>query len=177
MSDENSMAERPLAELLVAVGGGDRDAFATLYQLTSPQLFGLAVRMMRHRAAAEEIIQEVYEQVWASAEPDGEWMSSPMGWLMMLTHRRVVDRIRAERAADGHESVSGRRHLDRDEDRAVLHFLDGLTPPQRECVALAYYSGLTYPEMAEVLGTPVATVKSHIRGGLRRLATDPQLPR
>ncbi|WP_216896619.1 sigma factor [Nocardia alni] len=175
MGDEDFSAggsERRLAELLVAVSGGERDAFAVLYQLTSSRVFGLAVRMMRDRATAEEITREVYERVWASAGREDEWMASPMGWLTMLTHRAAVDR----------EWVDGRTYLGRDHDadvesaeqrvgkQAMLPSLDSVTPLQRESIVLAYYGGLTYSQVAQLLDTPTAIVKSRIRGGLRLLA-------
>ncbi|MEU0544639.1 ECF RNA polymerase sigma factor SigK [Nocardia sp. NPDC005978] len=173
---------RRLTVLLAAVGGGDRDAFTELYRLTSHRVFGLAVRMTRNRATAEEIAQEVYLQAWSMAERYDERVSSPMGWLMMLTHRRTVDRIRAENSAAGREIAYGHLYLGRDhdavseaveqrfEENAVLHCLETLTPLQRETIALAYYGGRTYAEVADHLGTPVPTVKTRIRDGLKRLA-------
>ncbi len=171
-----------LADLLGAVGQGDRDAFTMVYRQTSHRVFGLAVRMMRNRATAEEITQEVYIQVWSHARRYDEQLCTPMGWLMMLTHRRVIDRIRSEQAAAGRESIYGQLHMGRDhdsvfeaveqhfEEQAVLRCLNTLTPLQRDTIVLAYYGGLTYPQVAERLGTPVATVKSRIRDGLKRLA-------
>ena len=103
---------------------------------------------------------------------------------MMLTHRRVVDRIRVERAALGRESTYGRLHSSREHDvvfeavgqtmdeQAVRRGLHGLTTLQRESIVLAYYGGLTYSQVAERLGAPLATVKARIREGLKRLASD-----
>lgn len=171
-----------LTELVMAVGGGDRDAFTELYRLTSHRVFGLALRMSRNRATAEEVTQEVYLQAWSLAARYDERMSSPMGWLMMLAHRRSVDRIRVEHSAAGRDIAYGQLHLGRDHDvvleaveqrfdeRAVQGCLATLTPIQRETIALAYYGGRTYAEVAEQLGTPVPTVKTRIRDGLKRLA-------
>lgn len=173
---------RRLAALVAAVGAGDRAAFTQLYRLTSHRVFGLALRMSRNRATAEEVTQEVYLQAWSLASRYDERMSSPMGWLMMLTHRRTVDRIRVESAAAGRDLAYGQLHLGRDhdvvaetveqrfEERAVVHCLGTLTPLQRETIELAYYGGRTYTEVAEHLGTPVPTVKTRIRDGLKRLA-------
>ncbi|MGV9415600.1 sigma-70 family RNA polymerase sigma factor [Nocardia sp. NPDC003693] len=173
---------RRLTALIGAVGGGDRDAFTELYRLTGHRVFGLSVRMTRNRAIAEEIAQEVYLQVWTLAERYDQRVSSPMGWLMMLTHRRAVDRIRAENSSAGREVAHGHLYLGRDhdvvleaveqraEERAVLRCLETLTPIQRETIALAYYGGRTYAEVADHLGTPVPTVKTRIRDGLKRLA-------
>jgi len=179
---EVGVVRRRLAELLVAVGEGDRDAFTAFYRQTSYRVFGMALRMIGNRSTAEDIAQEVYLQVWSFAGRYDEGLASPVGWLMMLTHRRIVDRIRVEHAAVGRESVYGRLHAGRDHDevletveqsfekREVLHCLDKLTVLQRESIVLAYYGGLTYPQVAARLGAPLATVKGRIREGLKRLA-------
>ncbi|WP_019927313.1 ECF RNA polymerase sigma factor SigK [Nocardia sp. BMG111209] len=179
-ADETSSAR--MAELLAAVADGDRDAFTVLYRRTSHRVFGLALRTVRNRATAEEITQEVYLQVWSLAGRYDERMAGPIGWLMMLTHRRTVDRIRADSAASGRETVYGVAVLSRDydsvseaveqtlEERAVRGCLGTLTPVQRETIMLAYYGGLTYPEVAERLGIPLATVKARIRDGLKKLS-------
>lgn len=171
-----------LTALVAAVGAGDRDAFTELYRLTSNRVYGLALRMLRNRSTAEEITQEVYLQAWTLAARYDAHLSGPVGWLLMLTHRRAVDRIRSERAAANREFTYGRTHSVRDHDTvlesvqqrldedAVRHCLDRLTRLQRDAVVLAYYGGHTYAEIADQLGTPVSTVKTRIRDGLRRLA-------
>ncbi|WP_187683064.1 sigma-70 family RNA polymerase sigma factor [Nocardia wallacei] len=175
-------ARRSLEDLLAAAGDGDRDAFAMFYRQTGHRVRGLALSMLRNSATAEEIAQEVYLQVWSLAGRYDPRRSSPMGWLMMLTHRRVVDRVRVDRAAAGRESVFGQRHSGRAHDtvfeavdqrldeQAVRHCLCTLTALQRESIVLAYYGGLTYLQVSERLQTPLATVKARIREGLRRLA-------
>ncbi|MFI5775724.1 ECF RNA polymerase sigma factor SigK [Nocardia sp. NPDC051570] len=175
-------ANRRLATLLVAIAGADREAFTEFYRATSPRVFGLAVRILRERTAAEEVTQEVYLQVWSLAGRYDEQRASPMGWLIMLTHRRAVDRIRGDRSATDRDTVYGHAQLGRDhdvveeaasqriEEQAVRRCLDTLTSRQRETIALAYYGGQTYPEVADVLDIPLGTVKSRIRDGLKRLA-------
>ncbi|WP_067888234.1 sigma-70 family RNA polymerase sigma factor [Nocardia vaccinii] len=179
---EQDTDRRHLVELLHAVSGGDRVAFTALYRQTSHRVFGYALWLLRNRALAEETAQEVYLQVWLLAGRYDERLSSPLNWLEMLTHRRAVDRIRAESAAIGRDAHFGRLNRPRDHDvvceaveqtldeRAVVRGLRELTPLQRETIVLAYYGGLTYPEVAERLGKPVGTVKSRIRDGLRNLA-------
>ncbi|RDI68228.1 ECF RNA polymerase sigma factor SigK [Nocardia pseudobrasiliensis] len=178
---EEDLARR-LVALLADIGRGDRDAFTEFYRLTSHRVFGLAVRMLRERTAAEEIAQEVYLQAWSLAARYDPQRSSPMGWLIMLTHRRAVDRIRSERAASDRDVVYGHAHLGRDHDvvveavtqrfdeQAVVRCLGTLSSRQQETIALAYYSGRTYPEVADELEIPLPTVKSRIRDGLKRLA-------
>ncbi|GAA5049698.1 ECF RNA polymerase sigma factor SigK [Nocardia callitridis] len=170
-----------LADLLGRVADGDRDAFTDFYRATSHRVFGLAVRVLRSHSAAEDITQEVYLQAWSLADRYDRKLSSPIGWLMMLTHRRAVDRVRREESAAARDIVYGHAHLGRDHDvvaedvtqrldeQAVIGCLDRLTEIQREAVALAYYGGRTYVEVSEHLDVPLPTIKSRIRDGLRRL--------
>lgn len=172
---------RRLADLLTGVAARDRDAFTQFYHSTHDRVFGLALRLLRRTAAAEEITQEIYLYVWNAADTYDMRLASPIGWLTMLTHRRAVDRIRVETSSTTRELAYGQRHLGRDhdivaetvsqrwEERAVVDCLATLTERQRETLALAYYGGRTYPEVAEHLGIPVNTVKTRIRDGLKRL--------
>ncbi|WP_067651703.1 ECF RNA polymerase sigma factor SigK [Nocardia harenae] len=172
---------RQLIALLAAVAAGDRDAFTDFYRHTSHRVFGLAVRVLRSHAAAEEVTQEVYLQAWSMAARYDESKASPIGWLMMLTHRRAVDRVRTEQNAASRDSVYGHAHLGRAHDtvaeevgqkldeQAVLRCLGTLTATQREAVGLAYYTGRTYREVADHLAVPLPTLKSRIRDGLKRL--------
>ncbi|WP_227999679.1 ECF RNA polymerase sigma factor SigK [Nocardia australiensis] len=172
-----------LAGLIGAVASGDRDAFTEFYRETSDRVYGLATRVLRSRSAAEEVTQEVYLQVWSIADRYDPQLSSPIGWLMMLTHRRAVDRVRSQQSAIERDIVYGHAHLGRDhdivaeevgqhlEEQSVLDCLTTLTAIQREAVALAYYSGRTYREVADQLEVPLSTVKARIRNGLKRLQT------
>ncbi|MFI5714833.1 ECF RNA polymerase sigma factor SigK [Nocardia sp. NPDC051750] len=170
-----------LADLLHAAGNGDRESFTRFYRETSPRVFGLARRVLRSPAAAEETTQEVFLQVWSAAARYDPARSSAIGWLMMITHRRAVDRVRAEESAAGRDVVYGHRNLGRDHDivaetvdqrfdeQAVRECLEVLTATQRETIALAYYGGRTYREVADHLDSPLPTIKSRIRDGLKRL--------
>ncbi|BDU08605.1 sigma-70 family RNA polymerase sigma factor [Nocardia cyriacigeorgica] len=177
----NGEVRRRLDGLLKSTAAGDREAFTHFYRETSPRVFGLALRVLRSPTAAEETTQEVFLQVWSSAERYDPALSSPIGWLMMITHRRAVDRVRSESSAAGRDAVYGHTHLGRDHDivaetvgqrmdeQAVRDCLDTLTATQREALALAYYSGRTYREVADHLASPLPTIKSRIRDGLKRL--------
>ncbi|UGT63864.1 ECF RNA polymerase sigma factor SigK [Nocardia asteroides] len=176
-----TMERAELDAMLAAVAVGDRAAFTEFYRATSPRVYGLALRVVRHRAAAEEITQEVYLQVWQTAARYDAGMSTPTGWLLMLTHRRAVDRVRRETAASARELVFGHAHRPVDHDvvtesvtrrleaSSVVDGMRVLTPVQREAITLAYYGGRSYTEVADHLGIPLSTVKSRIRDGLRRL--------
>src|SRR6266568_7915494 len=139
-------AARLLAELLGGIADGDREAFTQFYRSTQARVFGLALRILRRPAQAEEITQEVYLYVWNSAVQYDTRLASPIGWLMMLTHRRSVDRVRVESSATTRDLVYGHRHLGRDhdivaetvgqrsEERAVVECLGTLTDIQRKTV-------------------------------------------
>ncbi|WP_406279882.1 ECF RNA polymerase sigma factor SigK [Nocardia sp. NBC_00881] len=176
-----TLATRRLVGLLAAAGAGDRAAFTEFYQLTSPRVFGITVRILRSHAAAEEVTQEVYLQVWSMADRYDPKLASPLGWVLMLAHRRAVDRVRAESSASSRDLVYAHAQLGRDhdvvaesvtqriEEQQVAGCLDTLTPTQREAIALAYYSGHTYREVADRLAVPLPTIKTRIRDGLKRL--------
>ncbi|MVU77548.1 sigma-70 family RNA polymerase sigma factor [Nocardia sp. ET3-3] len=172
---------RRLTELLRGIADNDRQAFTEFYHSTHDRVFGLALRILRRPAPAEEITQEVYLYVWNTARQYDPRLASPIGWLMMLTHRRAVDRVRVESSATTRDLAYGQRQLGRDHDtvaetvsqrsdeRAVVDCLQTLTDTQRETIALAYYGGRTYAEVADHLGIPLNTVKTRIRDGLKRL--------
>ncbi|MFD4352422.1 ECF RNA polymerase sigma factor SigK [Nocardia sp. NPDC058518] len=174
-------AQARLVTLLGDVAAGDRAAFAEFYRATSSRVFGLALRVVRNHGAAEDIAQEVFLQVWSLAPDYDATKASPIGWLLMLTHRRAVDRVRAEQSATSRDLVFGHANLGCDHDivseeviqrldeQSVLDCLETMTELQREAVALAYYSGRTYVEVSETLAVPLPTVKSRIRDGLKRL--------
>ncbi|WP_084514375.1 ECF RNA polymerase sigma factor SigK [Nocardia acidivorans] len=170
-----------LTILLADIASGDRDAFTQFYRSTHDRVFGLALRVLRRDSAAEEITQEVFLYVWNTASQYDERLASPIGWLMMLTHRRAVDRVRLEIRSTTRDLAYGQRELGRDhdivaetvgqrsEERAVVDCLGSLTDTQRDALALAYYGGRTYAEVADHFGIPLSTVKTRIRDGLKRL--------
>lgn len=181
LADRRGEFSGQLANLLTAIGGQDRDAFADFFDLTGARVYGLAVRIVRDPTLAEDITQEVFIQVWTSADRYNPAAGSPLGWLMTLAHRRSVDRIRSEQTTANRDRDYGYRQLGRDHDivteqveqnfdeQAVSRCLDSLTDVQREVIGLAYYSARTYREVADHLGVALPTVKSRIRDGLIRL--------
>ncbi|GAB2666427.1 sigma-70 family RNA polymerase sigma factor SigK [Gordonia jinhuaensis] len=172
-----------LAGLMARVAEGDRGAFAELYDQTSPRVYGLILRVLRDPGYAEETAQEVYLSVWQSADRYSAEAGSVISWLLTIAHRRAVDRVRSEEAAGRRTFERGvaalvvdvddtAERLERDDETAqVRNCLGTLTDVQRQSVELAYYGGLTYPQVAQQLGAALPTVKSRIRDGLRRLRT------
>jgi len=166
-------------ELMSQVADGDQDAFAALYDAVAPRVYGLIRRVVRDAALAEEVAQEALVEVWRNASRFDRARGSAAGWIFTIAHRRAVDRVRAEQAAAERERRTARASVPFDdvveevtarlEQHAVRRCLDALTRVQREAILLAYYRGLTYPEVADRLGAPLPTIKTRMRDGLIRL--------
>lgn len=172
--------EQSLSELMLSVARGDETAFAHLYDRTSAAVHGLARRVVRDPARAEEITQEVYLQVWRTASRFEPARGSGKSWLMTLAHRRAVDVVRHDQASTDREARydwSGGRDTDvvddevmtRLEHEQVRRCLGSLTELQHEAITLAYYGGYTYAEVASLLTVNPATIKTRMRDGLIRL--------
>lgn len=170
-----------LRELLAASSNGDRAAFTRLYDLTSSRIYGLALRVVRDRSHTEEVVQESYLQFWQKAGQYRPDRGSVISWMMTITHRRAVDRVRSEEVHRRKVSDYGQENVERPEASA-LDVVEGreraatlricmgqLTELQRTTIAMSYFGGLTYPEVAERTGTPLPTIKSRVRDGLRGL--------
>ncbi len=167
-------------DLLVRVARGDETAFAALYDVLGATVFGMARRVIRDPARAEEVAQEVFLQVWQTAARFDPARGTAKSWVLTLAHRRAVDAVRHDQAATNREnSYDWSPGVDHDqvletvtirlEHEQVRRCLEGLTELQREAVNLAYYQGYTYAEVAQVLGANPATVKTRMRDGLVRL--------
>ena len=183
---------RELAILLSRTALGDRAAFAQLYDRTSGHLFAVLLRVQRDRAQAEDLLQEVYVNVWRAAGGFDAARSQPLTWLTSIARNRAIDSLRRaqsqpqlqsttrdahddddapdaiERAAD--EAPGPLELLDRACDaRQLTHCMDGLSATQRQSVALAFFDGLSHAEVAEHLHQPLGTVKSWLRRALQAL--------
>lgn len=170
-----------LAELLARSSRGDEAAFAALYDATSARAYGMALRVVRNPAHAEEVVQEAYLDAWRTSSRFDPARGSAMGWLLTIVHRKAVDRVRSAEAAANRDATYHRESqaVDHDQTAEAAHSsleaqrvrgaVSTLTDVQREAVELAYFGGYTHTEVATMLDVPVGTAKTRIRDGLIRL--------
>ena len=166
------MSESPSPSLLQKLAQGDKTALAEFYDLYSGLVNGMALRILRDVADAEDVVQEVFLQAWRQAERYDAGRGTPEAWLCTMARTRALDRLRrrAARREDAPEAAPVPRLLPRNEEAlAVRKALDGLSADQRRAVELAYYGGLTQSEIAEALGEPLGTIKTRIRTAMMRL--------
>jgi RNA polymerase sigma-70 factor (ECF subfamily) len=161
------------------VGAGDRDAFARLYDILAGTVFGMIKRILRDHAMSEEVMQEVMLEVWRQAPRYDPDTGSAIAWILTMSHRRAVDRVRSEQS--GRDRVSRIAVDERGHDSVVETVLQtavaglvraalaNLSDAQRQAIEMAYYDGLTQNEIAMRLDIPIGTVKTRIRDGMLRL--------
>ncbi len=170
----------PDEALLALAAREDEEALAQLYDRYGRVAYGLALRIVRDQALAEDAVQEAFLAVWRSAAGFRSDRAKPSTWILTLVHRRAVDVVRREerrRAApletaeelDAHGLATDEEIELTDRRRLVQEALRQLPDEQREALELAYYAGLTQSELAERLSVPLGTIKSRMFTGLRRL--------
>lgn len=181
---EDGSAGDPVADLLVSVARGDQRAFAELYDLLSSRVFGLILRVLVNRAQSEEVLQEVFLEIWQSAGRFAPNKGQGRTWVLTMAHRRAVDRVRASQSSTdrdvragirdigvAHDSVAEQVELSIEGERVVTA-LRTLPEPQREAIVLSYYGGYSQSEISVLIGAPLGTVKTRMRDGLSRLRNE-----
>lgn len=172
-----------LTELLTRAGRGDEQAFAGLYDAVAGAVYGVALRVLRSPALAEEVSQDVLVEVWQHAARFDPAAGSARAWILTMAHRRAVDRVRSEQAHTDRLRDHGQRFaatapepddvvdVSYREWRAerVRQGLAQLTHKQREALDLAFTKGYTHTELATSLGIPLGTAKARVRDGLMKL--------
>jgi RNA polymerase sigma-70 factor, ECF subfamily len=168
--------------LLRAVAGRDKEAFRQLYARHSAMLFSLALKILSDRSEAEDVLQEIFVQIWKTASSFDDGRGKPLGWFIMLARSRAIDRLRSRKtrnrltesaAQDGSQSSPTATPSDEaaasEAQRAVRNALSALPAEQRVPIEMAYFGGLTQFEIAQQLGQPLGTVKTRMRSGIMHL--------
>lgn len=167
--------------LLEQTAKGDQTAFSELFDNLAPQALGLANHIIREHAQAEEIVQEVFVEVWRHAPNYDASQGHARSWILRLTRMRAIDRLRSTTAAHNREEkdalLSAATWHHSVEDQAVSAIesaqirtaLNNIGEPHRTALALTYFSGLSNSELAKKMGVPLGTAKTRVRDGLRKL--------
>ncbi|MFE2728789.1 ECF RNA polymerase sigma factor SigK [Kitasatospora sp. NPDC059327] len=174
-------ADRHLGELVARTAVGDHEAYRTLYRALTGRVLGVVRRILRDQAQSEEVAQEVMLEVWRSAARYRPERGGVAAWVLTMAHHRAVDRVRRSEAETAREEKAAASSQERAFDEVseqienrlererVRRCLGRLTDLQRQSLVLAYYRGLTYAQVADLLETPLSTVKTRMRDGLVRL--------
>ena len=181
-ADADADLGKDLETLLRAVGEGDTAAFDCLYLATRSRLQGLIYKTVRDAGYAEEVLQEAYVEIWQKAHLYQPAMGKPLSWLIMICHRRAIDRVRAEErekrrtetftvlaAEVPHAGGADEPMLLREEHQQVRRHIAALSVLQQQSITLVYYAGMTHKEGAQRLDVPVPTFKTRLRDGLKQL--------
>lgn len=170
-----------LADLLAKTGIGDRTAFAALFDLTKSKLFAVSLRIVRERHIAEEVLQDSFVNIWNYAANYATAKAAPMTWMTAIVRNRSLDIVRRPHLETQDEddfftlnledeSLGPDALLGQSRDRArVERCMKDLGGDQLQSISLAFYHGLSHSEVAEHMGKPLGTVKTHIRRGLLKL--------
>jgi RNA polymerase sigma-70 factor, ECF subfamily len=179
--DVDDVAPASLNDLLGQVAEGDQVAFGKLYDQCAGRVLGLVRRLLKDLAQSEEVTQEIFLEVWQNAKRYDPAKGSATTWILTMSHRRAVDRIRSSQSTRDRDKRIGLRDLEteydsvsesveiRVEHERVGQALSRLTELQRQAVTLAYYGGYSHTEVAGMLKVPVGTVKTRLRDGMIRL--------
>ena len=171
------------AVLVVAISRYRQEALAEAYRRHAGAVFALARRLLVDATLAEEVVQEVFLRIWNQPEKFDPDRGSLRSYLLAQCHGRSVDLLRSETSRRVREQRDARRTAEAGYDlehevidlsvaEQVKEALDSLPDIERQAISLAYFSGHTYREVAELLDQPEGTVKSRIRSGLKRLRTE-----
>ena len=166
----------PDAKLVSAIRSGDDQAMAQLYERYSSIVYSVALRVLGDTGAAEDILQEVFMQLWRSPDVFDATRGSLPGWLAVITRNRAIDSLRKRRPeADITDLVvsiepdlAGAAESSRALEK-IRGALGGMALPQRSALEMAFFEGLTHTEIAEKTGEPLGTIKTRIRAGLLTL--------
>lgn len=162
--------------LVSAIRSGDEQAMAQLYERHSSIVYSVALRVLGDTGAAEDILQEVFMQLWRSPDAFDATRGSLPGWLAVITRNRAIDSLRKRRPETDITDVivsiepdlAGGAEFSRAIEK-VRGALGGMPPTQRSALEMAFFEGLTHTEIADKTGEPLGTIKTRIRAGLLTL--------
>lgn len=178
-----SPSDAPELALLARVAGGDAEAFSQLYDRLAGVLFSIAVRILHDVHAAEDVVQEVFVQIWAKAGTYDARLGKPSTWAITLLRNKAIDRLRASQrghrlaeaaaaeqlAGETSHNLSHDLLLGEETARLLRAAVAKLVPEQKQAIEMAFFSGLTHAEIAGALEAPLGTVKARIRRGMLEL--------
>jgi RNA polymerase sigma-70 factor, ECF subfamily len=169
-------------DLMQLVSRADPQAFEVLYERHSGAAFSLAYRMVGTRGVAEDVVQEAFLNLWRSGTRYERTRGSVRTWVLGIVHHRAIDALRRATVHDKRrtgdegieERLEARERTDveaarREEARSVRSAMDTLPPEQCQVIELAYFGGFSHSEIAELLETPIGTIKGRMRLGLMKL--------
>jgi RNA polymerase sigma-70 factor (ECF subfamily) len=178
---ETDARQQRLTLLIRSLAAGDQHAMSALYDATSRLVYGLALRILNDPAIAEEVLMDVYMQVWRQAAAYDATRGAPLAWMTTMARSRAIDRLRSGKQRQQREEpleLAGNHSTPANIEEAVeasemcqrvRAALDLLSTEQREVIELAYYGGLSHSEIAAKLGQPLGTVKTRTRLGMMKL--------
>lgn len=164
VSTSEDLPPRSADDLLVRSGREDEGAFAGLYDLIAPNAYGVALRVLADPDQAHEVVRDVFLEVWRTSASFDPTRGTAAGWILSITHRRAVERVRATPAGVTSDAVHANLTA-----QGVRDPLGSLTPNQRRAVELAYFGGHTHADVARLMQAPVGVTKARIRTALVRL--------
>ncbi|HEV2471374.1 MAG TPA: sigma-70 family RNA polymerase sigma factor, partial [Chthonomonadales bacterium] len=158
------------SRLLSAIQSGNQDAMASFFDRYSGLVYSVALRVLNDSGEAEDVMQEIFIQIWQDPGKFVSGRGSLGGWLVVVARNRAIDRLRRRKPSDPVElfALPSSVNLDRESERAILlervrGVMTGLPPEQRKSLELAFFDGLSHSEIAEKTGEPLGTVKTRIR--------------
>jgi RNA polymerase sigma-70 factor, ECF subfamily len=182
LTDTMDVRDQDWAALIERMAGGDEYALSSLYDRSSRLVFGLLLRILNDAGMAEEVLLDVYMQVWRQAGKYDPERGKTLAWIITIARSRAIDRLRSTRQEEMRkESLDGANYtlaltsafedptIAPERQRIVRSALDSLPPEQREVIEMAYYLGLSHSEIAARLGQPLGTVKTRTRLGMMKL--------
>ena len=162
--------------LLGRIAQGNEDAMAVVFDRYSKVVYSVSLRVLRDPAAAEDVLQEIFMQIWRKPESFLPTRGSLGGWLAVVARNRSIDVIRRRKPQDSVEDVAlaSSFNLAEESERTIMMqrargAILQIQPEQRKAVEMAFFEGMTHAEIAELTGDPLGTVKTRIRTGLLAL--------